>query len=111
MVVAFILNNRYYFKKKNDLICSVAPMVSVAPIAPLNSAPIPTAAFTMAQPVQMAQAFPQTQMISTQPMSVAQPLPSGIVPPLVTSASTIPPIVPVATGNFHKNSIVENILN
>lgn len=52
------------------------PVASIAPIAPLNSAPVPMAAFGMNQAVPMQQ------------------MPTGIIPPLATAATTIPPIIP-----------------
>ena len=59
------------------------PVAPVAPIAPLNTAPIPTAAFTMSQSVPM------------------QPIAKGIIPPLSTGTTTVPPIVPIATSEIN----------
>lgn len=66
------------------------PVASVAPIVPMNTAPVPTTAFTMAQPVHM-----QMQPMAT---GIVQPLPTAGVVPQVAGMTAMPGVVPQVAG-------------
>lgn len=57
----------------------------MAPIAPLNTTPIPMAAFSMAQPM------------PTQPLGMVS---AGIVAPMSGVPSMVPPIGSINTGTY-----------